>query len=305
MKPVRFLLCLLFFVPSAAQARSGSEFCTVDFQRVQFPSLIIYDVFSGQDILEPVRLTLKNRNNTPCSINIAYYTGRDKKLYSDDKDQMNYHIRSRNGDDLDGNYNPSRNIRVTVPANADNYDVEMGVFIPAGQIVSSGLYQQRAELRLYGGENAGKSAGNLIESRNVNVAVDVFAQTGITLAGSAGTPYSSGRSNAIMDFGLLEEGESKDIFLKVRSNQAYRMAFASQNRGKLVNTKWPEQFVSYNASLQNQPLDLEKGAEIPGKKKVTSSHGDAHRMAVQIGSTENRQAGLYRDTVSINVFPVE
>lgn len=146
----------------------------------------------------------------------------------------------------------------------------------------------------------------VLDTRTVDVALDVAGQS-IVQVSVAGGSYSS---SAAIDFGVLEQGESRDAFLRVGSNSAYNISITSDNNGRMVHQD-PDVAsaeISYLSYLGGAALDLQSVASAPfffSSDGLNDRGLEVHRLNFIIGDVSGRPAGEYLDTVRIRVTALE
>ncbi|MBI1187613.1 MAG: hypothetical protein GC206_09860 [Alphaproteobacteria bacterium] len=162
----------------------------------------------------------------------------------------------------------------------------------AASALAPGAYEDDVELSLYDRRSGALLSGPL----NVVVRADIAPRVQANLAGLARG------GNATMDFGALEPGERQRVMLQVRANTQVSIALESENGGELKLDAAPgAPGVGYTLTF-----DGERGGAAPWRFSRTpplTLRGAAYPIEIQIGATEGRFAGRYRDVVTITVIP--
>ena len=118
-----------------------------------------------------------------------------------------------------------------------------------------------------------------------------------------GQPHDPNSTGLLLDFGVLNENESKNFDTLVLSNTDYEIKVSSQNGGKLQHQS-VSQKINYEFTFNGTPFNLTPpGAATTVVTGVgpTPPNGDRYSGNVQIGSLTNKVAGTYEDTVTITV----
>lgn len=137
--------------------------------------------------------------------------------------------------------------------------------------------------------------GMPLAERLVKVGISVPAAALMGLKGAV----QRTSSGATIDLGELTEGRrSLGTSLYVLSTRGYSVGVTSDNQGKLrmASSDWS---IPYGLALGNEEVNLIQGGEV----RVASRRPrvDDYPLTIQIGSTANRRAGEYSDTLRFTV----
>lgn len=121
--------------------------------------------------------------------------------------------------------------------------------------------------------------------------------------GEVGEGHDPNDTQHILDFGTIENNESKTARLSVKGNVGFGIYFASQNGGKLVNG---QSYIDYTVKVgSNSPLNLSNPGQsyyITQRNTGTSESGQHYPVEVQLQSlSTNAQTGNYDDVITITV----
>ncbi len=178
------------------------------------------------------------------------------------------------------------------------HDFPFSVVIEPGRFAQPGTYTDliNVSAQLYSIENGSYT---LLQTAPVSISYKVQEAFSVNIAG--------GGLATTVDFGALAANAQRLVMIQARSNLRYNLAVASDNKGVLVLTppvaghNWS---VPYTAALDGQSLNL-SGAALTQTITPTTIAGDNHTLAVTIGDTSKKRAGIYKDviTVEINAVP--
>jgi len=102
---------------------------------------------------------------------------------------------------------------------------------------------------------------------------------------------------AMLDFGEVSSGASRDADIEVHSNARVQLS-VSRNWGELRLRGRADYTIPYTLQLDGQPL-------ADGMPQLLSASGDfaQARLSVLLGEVERRAAGVYEDTITVIVAP--
>jgi len=105
-----------------------------------------------------------------------------------------------------------------------------------------------------------------------------------------------------MDFGVLQTGESQQIFLQIRGNVPARIHLSSENSGKMRQQENSNFTVDYTVNLDGQEHSLLTPVSI-ARDIERSLHGTKFPMRVVIGDVAGKFSGVYRDIIYVDISP--
>lgn len=160
-----------------------------------------------------------------------------------------------------------------------------------------GDYEALIDLALLG--PGGDVLTQLIE---VPVLLTVPARADVVFAGTTGA-FDPSRSVAFIDFGELETGERRDLFVTVRANADTLITLASENGGVLKHEEKPElPSIGYTVTLDGEASSLAAPLLLT-RPTPSGPGGTAYPLAIIIGRVEGAFAGPYRDLITVDVTP--
>ena len=179
--------------------------------------------------------------------------------------------------------------------------------IPANQVVPPGTYQDTVTVSVYEGTLGGSPV--LADADGLVVSSTIARDIQLSLRDTA-APFDPEDNSQSMDFGILEQGESRGFDLMVRTNAGYSVSMVSENQGRLKHMDVPaaaNTTVDYTLKINNVAKDLSgtQPIEVTSGTGVTSLEGVRHPTTVTIGTVSGKVAGIYQDTVTITAATVE
>jgi spore coat protein U-like protein len=176
-----------------------------------------------------------------------------------------------------------------------NVTVPFDVVVPQGQLVEPGVYQDSVLLRLYQNGNLQDEAPWL-----VGFFVQGFISVSVVPVGGTFDP----NSNSIqVDFGTLEESETREVSVLVLANLPYEISVTSQNDGKLAIQSPPSvtSLVPYTLRVDGDVVNLPVGGPVAFGTGPTPLSGTQHSFEFTIGSTDDAASGVHQDSVTVTV----
>lgn len=182
---------------------------------------------------------------------------------------------------------------INVPGGGSTMSVPFQIALPPNWNVDAGNYSQRLQLSL-----VDSSSGELFDQMILKLNFTV--PSAATLAVVGATSGAGGmKVIALGQLSQTHETRSPDFDLLVWSNAAYRVTFASDNRGQLVHSNGVDH-VTYRMTINGTAIDLSGPSSFPFNRR-TSSTGDFHRLAVIVPPVGQAPAGDYRDRITVTV----
>jgi len=127
------------------------------------------------------------------------------------------------------------------------------------------------------------------------------AQTNFAGA-SAG--YENGTTYAVVNFGEINRGDSRNINFQVRGNTNVDIIMSSENNGKMINISAPDTLpINYSVTADGIQSDLSTPLEFTRRPNKTLN-GSSYPLVITLDAMETGAfAGQYRDIISIDVTP--
>jgi hypothetical protein len=163
------------------------------------------------------------------------------------------------------------------------------VLRPPNQWIAPGLY--RGVMRV----SVLDAAGRLVLRRQIALSVQVNPT--VALSWSRGQQGEGVRIERL-DFGELTQGAVRTARLEVQANSVHTITVESAQRGRLVNSKFPESTLSYELRWNGRAMNLAlQSLDV----RVASPVKAFHDIEVHIGPVHRVLAGLYVDSLLVTI----
>lgn len=171
----------------------------------------------------------------------------------------------------------------------EKLNFQLWLIKPPNKWLPAGLYA--CQIRLRNQNDAGQTTG----FKDINFQINVIPSVNVSLGQAGG--YSN-MTSAILDFGILANGEQRKTQLLVQANTPYSVSLQSDQGGFLTNLHYPAEKIPYKFRMDNVLLDLTKGEQTI---QVSNLQNSAHTLDVEIGAIEKILAGQYSDTLLMTI----
>jgi len=290
-----FLLLCFFF---------KGAYATDEIYEIGAPSSVrfVYLPFSGSSFHEPFRLEIKSK--TLALIDQSNNAKRLKlvvrpsnfNIFSASKGQQKIPI------EIVANHaNPLRKVNSEYHQNLrlqTNHKLSIDYILSAPPSIwlAPGIYELELDLELIDEKN------RIVATKELVVEVLVEPRLQMSIVGSLTNHYQKGVSVSVMDFGVLQTGESQQIFLQIRGNVPARIHLSSENSGKMRQQENSNFTVDYTVNLDGQEHSLLTPVSI-ARDIERSLHGTKFPMRVVIGDVAGKFSGVYRDIIYVDISP--
>lgn len=231
---------------------------------------VVYDPLTARDLSVPLQLVLRNTGAAVCR----------------------YHVHIK----PDGPQTPS--VRFTVEADdggqqvisdqlAPNDDtiIDLILGIDAGLMIAPGDVLLGYSVRL-----TADKLGMELDNAVFTVPLKVLPVVSLTIAGAG--------IRGTMNFGELAEGAQRSVILHTRANIPYRLDVSSRHRALSLQGSTAAPQIPYVLLIDGVPLST-----LNASLEIVSGGGASHTLTAQIGVIGMALAGLYTDTVTIEIGP--
>ncbi|MFP3943457.1 MAG: hypothetical protein ACLFWF_06175 [Alphaproteobacteria bacterium] len=277
--------------PFSAEPEALDRACVARLASVSTEGVQPYAPFDHADGVLDVDLGITQPGE--CDLRLTFRSVNRNRMIRG-KHALDYRLQAANGQwiETDGvNFEMLNTLRQGRTAQA----IEIFAIMPEGQWLPPGVYIDRLIIQLYDGDR-------LLNENETRLAALVVSQATIQVAGSAsaGFGYDGGAS---LDFGRLESGEEKSVYLFVQSNAKFLLNLSSEHQGRMtrVDKGFDGAFLDYDAWIDSRALDL--------RSPVSFRPGGLRRrpleLRVRIGDVAGKPAGDYRDTITVDVVLLE
>ena len=162
-----------------------------------------------------------------------------------------------------------------------------------GQALAAGRQTVQLRWQLYAADALLPQSLATLESA---ISAEVPAVLEVELI-AAGSRLPLAGASALLDFGEISTGSTRQIDLDIRANAPVQLALSRQF-GELRLRGRPDYVIPYRLLLDGQPVD---GSGTP--QALAGSGTLRARLDVEIGELERRAAGVYEDTLTVVVAP--
>lgn len=163
--------------------------------------------------------------------------------------------------------------------------------VDRGQITVPGDFGDPVEVILTSGDGQ-----QILDQKTVVFYLHVESAVDTNLAG--------GGLSTTVQFGALENGNSRSIILEARSNTPYIIRIDSENDGKLLldppiaGQNW---FVDYRIKINHAVVDL--ASQVSLSDVATMNAVDSFLFDFEITDAEAKRAGIYNDVLIVRILP--
>lgn len=133
----------------------------------------------------------------------------------------------------------------------------------------------------------------------LSVQINAPSRAQLNIAGTD-TAFVDGPDMYHLDFGRLEQGLSRRVFLQLRANEDVLMTLESENKGRMQHKELPKHGVSYQFALSGQVLDLSSKTSL-NLPAAPTFRGVSLPVDITIGDVAGVPSGDYADTIVIDV----
>lgn len=181
---------------------------------------------------------------------------------------------------------PGRRMRLTLAAR-----ITQDAIAPAGESIAD----LAIELREPG------SVATSAAALPVSIVLATIPRAQMNIVGAAAT-FGEGARITQVDFGILETGASRRVFLQVRANGQARLSIASAHAGRLRRDEGSaeEEGIGYSAQFDGAIVDLTR----PWAAVIAPPHsiaGASLPLDLVLGTVGPRLAGRYADVLTIEL----
>lgn len=303
---IKSILALAFCLCVSMGLKPASTLAKTNKTDLSFSSRIVlsYDPFSGLSASETLQVKVSSRQRDDAS-NSSYQLlikslEPGGAFYASNKRKQKIPILFRNGQSAAGFKNTNgifqQNFNLGSGRSASRilrFDLAINesIFADAGSYFMS-LSMDLLEL----------PSGNILaRDQLVEVEVKVKKRLQMNLAGTRSN-FARGSKFSVVDFDILESGESKKIFLQARGNTNAIITLSSENNGALVHAKFKDSRIAYGVNVDGVQTDLRAPRTIR-RKIARNFNGSSYPINFTIGEVSGAFAGVYKDIVIVEVRP--
>ncbi len=272
--------------------------CAVTVDSRQNEIIVRHNTLEADEIQTNIELNIINRGETECvGILGTSVNGEQYGLWSTTSPQVIQYqlIDQKSRSDITprgGNSTIRQSLRlIRLQPGESSLELISMVAVPGG-LVSQGQYTQSIDVNFLSTEGA------VLGSRPITLGVDVIPAAMIGVKGE----LARARGTNVVNLGELKSGvQDLPFTVFVASTGGYRVAVSSENRGRLKHESLPW-FIDYRLRIGQFDLNLSTSAGF----QVVSDRArlDNYPVTIDIGETQAKRAGAYRDTVTFTVAAI-
>jgi hypothetical protein len=257
-----------------------------------------YDPYDAADFRRRQSLTVRNTGTEQCSFVVGFWRQPAEGRLSG---ALSYKIENASGASLLSSSPPTTsgvpylaflNIPPSQTVSADYY-----IALPRGQYAWPGSYYDNdVKLALHSRSSQGAINADALDIDDLVIQQQVMASVGINVAG--------GGLTTTLNFGELASGKERSVFLQTRANHAYQLALRSTNGSRLkLDPEVPGQIwsIPYSLRVNSQSVSLQAVALLGRSRPSDWGGEESHALSFRIEDAGDRRAGLYRDTVTVEI----
>jgi hypothetical protein len=260
----------------------GALACDAQIASVTPSVPLTFDPFDGVTRGPTVDVELVNLSGDPCRLSVVEVEGEGHELQGR-RGSLPYVLNSaRTGPvTLDG----GQGKRVTA---------SMRVDVARTAMAASGDYRDSVKLRVIDLDSK-KQIGQDRQT-GIDVTVPKRAQLNIAGADSASSAFGVSR----IDFGQMQTGAERSVFVQVRATDDVEIRFTSQNSGVLKHVRLQDAAPSVPYGVTFDGVQVNLASPFTLEREVERG-GSSYLMSVKLGEVGNPPAGEYQDLITIDV----
>ncbi|MEW5815822.1 MAG: spore coat protein U domain-containing protein [Spirochaetota bacterium] len=204
--------------------------------------------------------------------------------------------------DLSGSPSPGEVLAGTFPASSgwQTVDLTYLLYIPAGQFLAPGKYEDTVTVTLYAG-----TIGSATEydSQTVTYQASISQVVDISIVRPA-FPFDPLQKDLAIDFGILKEGATNSGDIIVRSNAAFSLSLQSDNKGVMANLdRSDKSTVPYVFIFNGSPVNLTgtRPVDVLVNQSPTDLAGFRYNFTVIIQPYGMATEGSYQDIITVTI----
>lgn len=187
------------------------------------------------------------------------------------------------------------------PASSGKQTLKVSFYLvlPGGQFPAEGSFLDSVQITLYQGN---LSSWILRESSLLTMEFISRKRTELSIVPS-GMSFDSTRTTLSLDWGIIEDNESRGFDFIVRSNAMASVTLKSRNGGSL-NSPGSGDNIFYTLTVRGSPVDLSSGQSVVIIPSLlpTSFTGEAFPVVITVGSMGMVTEGQYSDELTLSVI---
>lgn len=273
---------------AASPARAG---CDLSLQPMP-AAKTNYDPFSPTDALIQFDIAVRNQGDAPCDAEVTLRPIGGSATLNGPGASLPYSIDAPVGLVPGAVIGP---VRVNVGKQGQER-VPFVLRIPAGRVVTPGSYLSEMEV------DVRQQDRRLPQTRTLTLDAEVAARAQMSVSGTSAPGRGSiGMAPPAIDFGTLETGENRTVFVNLWSNASVRVRLESQNRGVMRHVEQKDlPPISYGVTFDNAPQSLAGPVQVQRSPPMSMS-GASYPLTIVVGDVSGRYSGKYSDVITISI----
>lgn len=278
-----------FILPSAACAQDVSLF-------VPTSAVVSYDPFSGLAGLEEMALEMTFQGQTAKPARLVITPDQSSSFLFESLDvPLYFEIESTFGDSGPNSFNAPINLEPTDTPQP----LSLTFKIPSGQYADAG--DMDIDLNMVVVDSVTNE--RLSDEKLITLVARTPLRAQTNFAGTS-SGFDNGSTFALVDFGELKSGDSRNINFQIRGNSDVDISMSSENNGKLINLDSPASSpINYMINADGLPSDLSEPLVFT-RRPAKSLAGTSYPLSITLDNMEQGVfAGSYRDIITVDVTP--
>tara|TARA_R110002072_G_scaffold64203_3_gene159497 strand:+ start:108527 stop:109435 length:909 start_codon:yes stop_codon:yes gene_type:complete len=264
----------------------------------------------GQDVLQNISINDPNTNNTNLCKNyfVTFSKGgsgtyNNRELSHSISGALDYNLYGKTGQQkllLDFNDVTSKNDIIEGKAKKPDGEYFFNQF-PIATELRGGDYTDSILASLYSGKF--NSSNALEDQVLIPIKIEVPRYIDLSIADSP-TGFDETLTDRTVSFNPLNEGDSAQFYVIIKSNAGYEVTATSNNNGKLLHSGGSS-FINYDFFINGSLKPLTTTQEIGTGSGLTPAGGAVYPISFEIKSVTGKLSGSYQDIININVITTE
>lgn len=295
---VRFVFCLMFMLGLASTPPAKAA-CAGRLSAPLGAAGGAYDPFSPLALRRLESVVVHNTGDLTCDFLIVFQRQSPARFSAD----LAYHLEDETGGSAltASGLTLVSNLLFAIAAPAVEAQrtkyVSYQIVVPRGQYAVPGVFQDTVTLLLFSRQAGGAYQGEPWDIQSLVLEQRVAEVGSVNIAG--------GGLLTTVNFGELTEGKERAVVLQTRANFHYQLALRSRYGGVLrldppVTTGAANEEIAYALSVGTEPVRLNHPARLHRPRPQNAAE-ETHALIFRVGRVADKRAGLYRDTIIVEI----
>lgn len=299
-RAIRFAIPLLLFGLASA-APSAKAACAGRLSAPPGMTGSAYDPFSPLALRRLQSVTVQNTGDQTCDFLIVFQRQSPARFGTD----LGYHLEDETG----GSALPAGGLPlvsdgllgIAAPGLEPqrSKSVSYQIVLPRGQYAVPGVFEDTLTLLLFSRQAGGLYHPQPQETQPVALQQRVAEVGSVNVAG--------GGLTTTVNFGELTDGKERAVVLQTRANFRYQLALRSRHGGLLrldpPATGAASEQIAYALTVDAELVRLDQPASLRRPRPQTVAE-ETHALIFRVGAVADKRAGVYRDTITIEISAI-